>query len=132
VSAEYYGLMMFAHAAPAGTRLLKAKVSPAGAIRAWATEGSDHVRRYVLINDGDHARVVSLTAVSRSARVRTETLEAPSIQARFGVTLGGRTFGRATSTGVLVGPGRSAAVRRRATECVVTVPATSAALVTVG
>jgi hypothetical protein len=129
VSAEYYGLMMFAHAAPLGSRLLKVTVSPAGAIRAWATEGSDRVRRFVLINDGDRTRAVSLKGVPRSARVRTEALEATSIQARFGVTLGGRTV---TSTGMLGGPLRGAAVRRRATESVVSVPATSAVLVTVG
>jgi hypothetical protein len=132
VNPEYYGLMMFAHAAPAGSRLLKVAVAPRNGIRAWATDGVDHLRRFVLINDGDRARAITLKGVPRSARVTTEALEAPSIQSRVGVTLGGQTFGRDTSTGVLAGPVRGAPVRRLAADCVVSVSATSAVFVTVG
>ena len=60
VSAEYYAMMMFAHAAPPRSRLLHVTVSPRSTVRAWATIGSDQVRRFVLINNGGRARVVTL------------------------------------------------------------------------
>jgi hypothetical protein len=56
---------------------------------------------------------------------------APSVRAKHGVTLGGRTYGAETETGQLSIPAVEAArvVRGRVT---VSVPAASAALVTVG
>src|SRR5438270_885874 len=43
VEPEYYGLLMFAQAAPPGSRLLR--ISGAGAVKTWATRGRDgHIR----------------------------------------------------------------------------------------
>jgi hypothetical protein len=132
VSAEYYGLMMFARAAPPGSRLLRVTVSPAKAVRAWATIGTDHRRRFVLINDGRRDRLVALKGVARSSSASAEALQAPSIQSPYGVTLGGQTFGMATRTGLLAGPTRALRVRRLVAQWVLRVPATSAVLITVG
>ena len=132
VSAEYYGLLMFAQAAPPGSRLLRLRVASGGVVRAWATAGPGGVRRFVLINVGDRAHAVTLSGLPGSATVRTEALQAPSIDSPSGVTLGGRTFGRDTSTGSLAGQARGLDVRREANGGLLSVPAGSAVLVTVG
>jgi hypothetical protein len=128
----YYGALMFAQAAPAGSRLLRVVSSSHGPLRAWATRAPDHHIRVLLIND-------SLTS-SALAVVRTpvapgpaslERLRAASVSATSGVTLGGRTFGAATGTGALAPPvPQSVAPRGGAYS--VTLPAGSAALLTLG
>jgi hypothetical protein len=50
VRPDYYGLLMFAQAAPAGSRLLKLSGTTRGALRAWATLAPDRHVRVVLIN----------------------------------------------------------------------------------
>ncbi|HTU97886.1 MAG TPA: glycosyl hydrolase family protein, partial [Solirubrobacteraceae bacterium] len=101
----YYGALMFAQAAPAGSRLLRVVSRSGGPLRVWATSAPDHHIRVLLVND-------SLTS-SALAVVRTpvapgpadvERLRASSASATSGVTLGGRTFGAATTTGVLAAP----------------------------
>ncbi|HEY6523825.1 MAG TPA: glycosyl hydrolase family 79 C-terminal domain-containing protein [Solirubrobacteraceae bacterium] len=126
----YYGALMFAQAAPAGSRLLRVVSSSQGPLRAWATRAPDHRVRVLLIND-------SLTS-SALAVVRTpaapgpaalERLRARSAYATSGVTLGGRTFGPATTTGVLTPPVPQP-VAPRAGAYSMTLPAGSAALLT--
>ena len=51
VSPEYYGMLMFAQAAPLGSRLLTSFTATGGAIKAWATYTPDRTIRVVLIND---------------------------------------------------------------------------------
>ncbi|MFL5860417.1 MAG: glycosyl hydrolase family 79 C-terminal domain-containing protein, partial [Solirubrobacteraceae bacterium] len=128
----YYGALMFAQAAPAGSRLLRVISGSRGPIRAWATLAPDHRVRILLINDSVHG---SALAVVRTPRVRgpasVERLRARSAYATGGVTLGGRTFGAATPTGVLAPPVPQAVVPHRGVYAV-TVPAASAALLTLG
>jgi hypothetical protein len=121
---------MFAQAAPAGSRLLRVVSGSEGPLRAWATRAPDRHIRVLLIND-------SLTS-SAVAVVRTpvapgpaslERLRAASAYATSGVTLGGRTFGAATPTGVLA-PAVPQPVTPRAGAYSVTLPAGSAALLT--
>ncbi len=47
----YYGALMFAQAAPGGSRLLRVVSSSQGPLRAWATRAPDHRVRVLLIND---------------------------------------------------------------------------------
>jgi hypothetical protein len=126
----YYGALMFAQAAPAGSRLLRVVSGSDGPLRAWATRAPDRHIRVLLIND-------SLTS-SALAVVRTpvapgpaslERLRAASAYATSGVTLGGRTFGAVTATGVLAPPVPQS-VAQRAGAYSVTLPAGSAALLT--
>jgi Glycosyl hydrolase family 79 C-terminal beta domain len=131
VNPEYYGLLMFAQAAPKGSRLLRISRSPHSAIRAWATEGADHKVRIVLINDGDVRRSVTVAGFAPRDPVTGEALRAPSITSRSGVSLGGQSFAPATTTGLLAGRRSATAVRVTNGTLSVNVPATSALLITV-
>jgi hypothetical protein len=134
---EYYGLAMFAQAAPPGSRLLA--VSPAGvaALHAWATRASDGTTRLVLINEGTRAETVAVLprAVTPTGGVATATgtgtverLEAPSTAATRAVTLAGQAFD--ATTGVLAGPRQTSTVAPVHGEYTISVPAGSAAMLT--
>lgn len=130
----YYGLELFAQAAPAGARLLA--VSRRGAdngLSVWGTRAPDHRLRIVVINKSQRRRkTVSLRLPSRSGTTAlVERMLAPSAHAKRDITLGGRSYGTATQTGQLAAPevARVRAVRGRVT---LSMPRASAALVTVG
>jgi hypothetical protein len=96
VEPDYYGLEMFAQAAPAGSRLLN--VSPTGhGLEVWATRAPDRTIRVVVINQGDRARVVAVRAAGLGTGT-LERLQAPSLLALGRVTLAGQSFGAATGT----------------------------------
>jgi hypothetical protein len=128
---EYYGLLLFARAAPAGSHLLRVFAHGARGVRAWATRALDgRVRVTVLNTDVRHSHVVRI-APPISARIGMLTrLLAPNAAARRGITLGGQSFGAATATGRPVGTStvlRLSAVKRSYT---VALPAASAAMLT--
>jgi hypothetical protein len=126
----YYGALMFAQAAPAGSRLLRVVSGSTGPLRAWATIAPDHRIRVLLINDSlsaSAAAVVRTPVVPGPATV--ETLRASSAYATSGVSLGGRGFGAATPTGVLAPP-RAQTVAPRGGAYSVTLTPGSAALLT--
>jgi hypothetical protein len=128
----YYGTLMFAQAAPAGSRLLRVVSSSQGPLRAWATLAPDHHVRVLLINDSltsSALAVVQPPVVQGAASL--ERLRASSAYATSGVTLGGRTFGAASATGVLAVPVPQSVVPHAGTYAV-TLPAGSAALLTLG
>jgi Glycosyl hydrolase family 79 C-terminal beta domain len=127
VEPEYYGLLMFAQAAPAGSRLVKA-ASSNPAVRAWATRAADGTIRVTLIND-DTATGQRLTVEVSGAhgRASLERLLAPSATATDGVTLAGQTF---DATGQLAGPLVQAPVYRDGGGYPVALPPASAALLT--
>ncbi|HUA03589.1 MAG TPA: glycosyl hydrolase family 79 C-terminal domain-containing protein [Solirubrobacteraceae bacterium] len=131
VMPEYYGLDMFAQAAPPGARLLN--VSPTGApqLDTWATQSSDGTVRVVLINESAHAHTVRLRIQRTSAPGTLEYLTAPSLKAQTGVTLGGQSFGASTTTGRLAGAPHTTAVAPRSGRYAVRLPAASAAMLTV-
>jgi hypothetical protein len=133
----YYGLMMFAQAAPSGSRLLRITSDAQDHVRAWATRGPDHRTRVLLINDSLRDRAtVEVRAGAATGRASLSWLQARSAYAKQGVTLGGASFGARTATGVLaparVAPARVAIVAPHAGVYRVTLPAASAALVTLG
>ena len=126
ISPEYYGLIMFAAAAPAGSRLLA--VSSAAGLRLWATLGSDHRVRVLVINpDPAKDRAVSLAVAGANGAATVERLLAPSLQATSGATLGGQSFG---GDGRLHGTHQVEQATPVAGRYAVSVPAGSAALVT--
>jgi len=128
----YYGALMFAQAAPAGSRLLRVVSGSQGPLRAWATRAPDHSVRVLLINDSlssAASAVVHTPTVPGPASL--ERLQASSAYATSGVTLGGRTFGAATRTGVLRAPVAQTVTPRGGTYSV-TLGAGSAALLTLG
>jgi hypothetical protein len=126
----YYGALMFAQAAPAGSRLLRVVSHSQGPLRAWATLAPDHRVRVLLINDSlsSSAAAVVRTPVAPGP-ASLERLRAGSAYATSGVTLGGRTFGASTATGVLA-PALPQAVTPRGGTYSVALGAGSAALLT--
>jgi hypothetical protein len=131
VEPEYYGMQMFAQAAPAGSRLLSVAENHAGQVKAWATRGTDGTLRVVAINDGGGARTVAVRLQAAHGAGTVERLKAPRLTSLGGVTLGGQSFGSSTTTGVLAGAQQLQAVAPEGLEYVFKVPAGSAALLTI-
>ncbi|MGO9903748.1 MAG: glycosyl hydrolase family 79 C-terminal domain-containing protein [Solirubrobacteraceae bacterium] len=132
VQPVYYGLMMFAQAAPAGSRLLAISGTAGAAVNAWATRASGGSIHVVLINDStDHTHTVTVQVPSSSDPPATlERLRAPSAHATSGVTLAGQSFGTQTDTGLLHGTPSSTMVTPVAGDYVVRLPVASAAMLT--
>jgi Glycosyl hydrolase family 79 C-terminal beta domain len=129
VSPEYYGLLMFAQAAPPGSRLLRIG-GTSGRIKVWATRAPDGRVRIVVINkDVAHPHVVSLPAPGARGAASLERLQAPNADSTTGVTLGGQSFATDTETGSLA-PASDDSVNERGGRYLVTMPAASAALIT--
>lgn len=104
VAPEYYGLMLFARAAPPGSRLLPVTGAANGSVRSWATRGGDGTIRVVFVNTGRRARTLSVAvAGERTGRAVLEQLLAPGVRAHSGVTLAGQRFALRTLTGTLTG-----------------------------
>jgi hypothetical protein len=132
VRPEYYGLLMFAQAAPPGARLLSVTRMGTPEVRAWATRGADGTTRLVLINDDvRHSHVVSVRLPEQARIVTLERLTAPSAWARRGVALGGRSYGAQTQTGNLAGAQLSQQLTAGPGGYLVTLPAASAATLTI-
>jgi hypothetical protein len=126
----YYGALMFAQSAPAGSRLLAIQSPAQNTMRAWATLGADRRIRVLLINDSLHSSALALVRIpSAPGPATVARLTARSAYATSGLTLGGQTFGAATTSGVLPPPA-SQTVTPRAGTYRVTLPAASAALLT--
>jgi hypothetical protein len=127
----YYGLMMFAQAAPPGSRLLSVSGASLAGVRAWATRAPDGRVRVVLINPSTtHASTVAVRIPKMTSPVTLERLQASGVHAKHDVTIGGQSFGRETGTGLLAGPSRVTPVTPVAGYYVFDVPAASAAMLT--
>jgi hypothetical protein len=103
----YYGALMFARAAPTGSRPVRVFGSAGTNLRAWATLGADHSVRVLLINDDLSNRAVAVVHApigfgSRDGSV--QRLLAPSAYATGGVSIGGRSFGAVATSGLLRPP----------------------------
>jgi hypothetical protein len=130
VKPQYYGMLLFAQAAPVGSRLLRVS-GAGGSVRAWATIAPDHRTRVVLINDdARHGRSLTVRIPGHNGAGSLERLLAPSLGATSGVTLGGQSFGPITTTGQLAGTPQVTAVTPRRGAYGVSLPAGSAALLT--
>jgi hypothetical protein len=130
----YYGLQLFAQAAPPGARLLKAGgIRPRMRVSVWATRARDGRLRVALVNESRfRGRLVAVKVPPATpGRVSIERMQAPSVSATGGVSLGGRSYGRETSTGALP-PLRTTAASGGAGTYVVKLPRASAALLTFG
>ncbi len=102
VAPEYYGLLAFANAAPAGSRLLKTGTTGDSSLQSWATT-LNGTTRVTLINEST-AKAASVTLkVPDTSSGTLAYLTAPSVRATEGVTLGGLGFGSSTSTGTPAG-----------------------------
>ncbi|MGH2889084.1 MAG: glycosyl hydrolase family 79 C-terminal domain-containing protein [Solirubrobacteraceae bacterium] len=104
VHPEYYGMLMFAQAAPPGSRLLRVEEPLPPGIKLWATRSPGGRIHVVVINKRlRDAQSLSLRIAGARGPATVEQLRAPRAGATRGVTLGGRSFGAETSTGELAG-----------------------------
>jgi hypothetical protein len=102
VNPEFYGLMMFAQAVPAGSRLISSPARLPSGVNLWATRATDGTVHVVLINDNfTKPATVNVPLSSPAGPGTLEALRAPHIGATSGVTIGGQTFGASTTTGLL-------------------------------
>jgi len=130
VAPEYYGLLMFAQAAPAGARLLHTSGS-LGNVRSWATRAPDGTVHVVLINDYTaQSRTIDVKIAGATGAATLERLRAPGVTAKTGVTIGGQSFGTATTTGLPSGRSGVASLTPANGTYVVKMPPASAALLT--
>jgi hypothetical protein len=128
VEPEYYGLLMFAQAAPAGSHLVRT-ASSNPTIRAWATRATDGTIRVTLINDSTtSAQSLAVDVSGAQGAASITRLLAPSAAATSGVTIGGQSLG---ATGELTGPAVATTVALGAGGYTVQMPPASAALLTV-
>lgn len=130
VHPEYYGLLMFALAAPPGSRLSSVS-APGGPVKVWATRGPDAHIRVVLINkDYRSSHALSLRIPAASGRALAQWLRAPAVDATAGVSLDGLSFGDRTYTAKLTGRPALALLSPSHGTYSVRLPAASAVLLT--
>jgi hypothetical protein len=130
VRPQYYGMLLFAQATPPGSHLLHV-AGASGQLRAWATRAPDGRTRIVLINeDGRRAHNIALRVQGAHGAGSLERLLAPGLRATSGVTLGGQSFGTATSSGQLTGAPNTTTVTPRGNSYAVSLPPASAAMLT--
>jgi hypothetical protein len=129
VHPDYYGMLMFAQAAPPGSRLLPIGGVPDGPLKVWATLAPDGTERVVLINE-DPSNPQSLALKAPGASATVSQLTAPSVDATNSVTLGGQTFGDVSDTGVLAGQVQTTSIYPFLGLYSLTVPAGSAMMLT--
>jgi hypothetical protein len=129
----YYGLLMFARAAPTGSRLLLTRAASSHALRVWAVRAPHGTVRFTAINDSPTRTLVLAVRPPRTSGVATlERLTAPTLESRTGVTIGGQTFGAATTTGELTGSYTTTTLHPIQRRYVVELSPASAALLSVG
>lgn len=129
----YYGMMMFARASPAGSKLLPTVQNNASNVEAWTTSGLDHRLRVTLINHSlSSAQSVVVRVPGGRGSAVLDRLRAPSVQSTSGVTLAGQSLGAATTTGQPAGPLREVSLKRRDGAYSLRLPAATATLLTIG
>ena len=120
VHPEYYGLLAFERAAPAGSQLLRVTPQPASTggpnVKVWATQGTDGRTRIAILNKDsvDLSVQLSGSALPAIGTALLERLSAPATYgalgcptqylatgacATSGITLGGRSFGQSSGAG---------------------------------
>jgi hypothetical protein len=130
VHPEYYAMLLFAQAFPPGAQLLQTS-TPGGPLKVWATRAADGTIRVVLINkDPANSQEVQLQVPGAASGATLEQLQAPSVTATSGVTLGGQSFGDQTTTGLLPGSPQLLPEFPFLGSYSITVPAGSAVLLT--
>jgi hypothetical protein len=128
---EYYGMLMFAHAAPPGSRLLSIAGAQRAGVQAWATRARRGQTRVVLIDTRSRGRMVAVRVPGGGASATVERLLAPSLRARSGVTIGGQSFSATSHTAVPSGHPEIERVARRRGAYLVRMPGASAAMLTI-
>jgi hypothetical protein len=128
---EYYGLLAFADAAPAGSHLLKLTFPDYPSFYAYGVDAPNGTHTVVLTDVGSSARTVGVTVAGGAGPGTVSLLTAASLTSTAQPTLGGETL--STATGQLTGKSSYTLVRSNAKGVYeVRIPAHSAAILTVG
>jgi hypothetical protein len=124
-----YGLSLFSRTLGKGTQLIPLRAHGQASLRlkAWAVRSTTNTVHVLLINKGNHAGRVALN-IPGAGVATAQRLIAPSARATTAVTLGGQHL---DARGRWVGKPASETLPRGAGGYRVTIPATSATLVTV-
>jgi hypothetical protein len=110
VQPEYYGLMMFAQAAPAGSRMLHIGGTAIRGIDVWAARTRDGHIHVILVNKTRNGHTVRLGVDgSKDAPGTVIRLRARGLYAKSGTTLGGQRVAQAT--GQLTGRSKASQVK---------------------
>jgi hypothetical protein len=126
----YYGILMFARAAPPGSRLLRVTGAPRGLEPVWALRTPEGHTNVVLIDKrAGRSETISVRAPGSAATL--QLLTAPSLAAESSETLAGQGFGAETTTGIPAGAADVRTVTPVAGAYRVTVPAHSAVLLSI-
>ena len=129
VQPEYYGLLAFAGAAPAGSHLLRISHPGLAHFYQFAVRAPDGSERVVVTNVGSVARTIGVTAAGARGPGSVSLLSAKSLSATGGTTLAGRSL--SPRTGQLTGTPRLTLVRPNAKGVyAVRVPPHAAAILT--
>ena len=129
----FYGMLLFAKATANRARLVRAHWRGHDAVRVWATREANGRLNVVLLNvDPRISRKVRVRIPGVSGHGRIERMTAGSLGAVQGVKLGGRSYGRRSTTGELRGKSKVARVRRDRGVHTFNLPAASGVLLTVG
>ncbi|MFZ0089107.1 MAG: glycosyl hydrolase family 79 C-terminal domain-containing protein [Solirubrobacteraceae bacterium] len=131
VHPEFYGMVMFAQAAPPGSHLLRVSSKVAPGVKVWATRTPSGAIHVIVINKRLRGpATLSLRIASAHGVAIAEQLLAPGVHATGGVTLGGQSFGSATTTGALAGAPSRIAISPSGGAYGVRLPAASATMLT--
>ncbi|HEX4008649.1 MAG TPA: glycosyl hydrolase family 79 C-terminal domain-containing protein [Solirubrobacteraceae bacterium] len=128
---EYYGMRMFAQAAPPGSRLLSVAGAQRAKVDAWATRAPQGQVRVVLIDTRSQGRTLAVRIHDGGASATVERLLAPSLRARSGVTIGGQSFTATSTVGIPSGQAEIERVARWRGAYRVRIPGASASLLTI-
>ena len=132
VAPMYYGMLMFARAAPTGSRLLPTYPASSQALRIWATRAPDGIVRVAVINDSPTGTLVLAVRPSRVTGAATlERLTAPALRSTTGVTIADQSFGDATTTAELTRGYETTTIQPIQHRYVIELPPASAALLSV-
>ena len=126
----YYGMLMFAQAAPPGSRLVPVHFNTRANIKFWMTLDRQHVAHIVLINKDLHKNVLVKLKLSGSNTGQLERLTAASISSHNRIYIGGRTF-NGSHNGKFRGTARITELRSRHDIFAIPLSHASAALLTV-
>jgi hypothetical protein len=112
VQPEYYGLLAFADAAPAGSRLLHISKPGPAHVYQFAVRAPDGSERVVLTNVGSVGRTIGVSATGTRGTGSMSLLTAESLTATTGTTLAGQSV--SPRTGELTGTARLTRIRPNA------------------
>ncbi len=88
----YYGMLMFAQAAPPDSRLIPMRFHSGANINIWMTLDQHQMARIVLINKDLHRNVTVELNLPDSSHATLERMTARSITSQNHITIGGLTF----------------------------------------